>query len=75
MTFDLERKSLGPLQYRQRSGLYGPPGGTPRGVGRLSSPVALETHGVPDEVTGLAGGLPASEFEIALALHCQAGCA
>jgi hypothetical protein len=51
------------------------PGGRPAELGRLSSPVALETHGVPDEVTGLAGGLPASELEFALALHCQAGCA
>jgi hypothetical protein len=35
----------------------------------------LDTHGFPDEVTGLAGGLPANELETALALHCQAGCA
>jgi hypothetical protein len=50
-----------------------PPGGRPRGLGRLSSPVALDTHGFADEVTGFAGALPASEFETALALHCQEG--
>ena len=47
--------------------------GMPRGAGRLSSPVAFDTHGVPDAVTGLAPGFPASESETALALHCQEG--
>ena len=52
-----------------------PPDGTPRGVGRLSRPVALDTHGLPDAVTGLTAGLPANELETALALHCHVGCA
>src|SRR6478609_1711887 len=47
--------------------------GTPSGVGRLSSPVALDTHGLPEATTAFAPGFPASESETALALHCQEG--
>ncbi len=47
--------------------------GTPSGEGRLSSPVALDTHGLPEATTAFAPGLPASESETALALHCQEG--
>ena len=36
--------------------------GTPSGVGRLSSPVALDTHGLPEATTAFAPGFPASEL-------------
>src|SRR4051812_11368836 len=47
--------------------------GMPSGDGRLSSPVALDTHGLAAATTGLAPGFPASELDAALALHCQEG--
>ena len=47
--------------------------GMPSGAGRLSSPVALDTHGLAEATTGLAPGFPATESETALALHCQEG--
>ena len=49
------------------------PAGMPSGEGRLSSPVVLDTHGLPAATTGFAPGFPATELDTALALHCQEG--
>jgi hypothetical protein len=37
----------------------------------LSKPVVSDTHGVPPAATGSMRGLPASDAETALAVHCH----